>query len=179
MDFREWIENRMGDAGNGEVFWMGEGNGASGILPICSTTGRIGLAWRSSHVQHGNCFGTIGGAIEPGMSPEESARQELKEETGFSGVIQVIPAYVFKSGSFSYHNFLGLVSSEFGLHPMPGHGWESDSLEWFAYDKILQELKTSPNKFHFGLVALFNHSRSLIEKHIKSKPTNRFTGTLD
>ena len=54
-------------------FWVGEGGGASGILPICPATGRIGLAWRSANVSEGNCFGTIGGAIIKGKSPAESA----------------------------------------------------------------------------------------------------------
>ena len=78
-----------------EGFWSGEGNAASGILLICPTTGRIGLAWRSPDVDRGNCFGTIGGAVKKGMTPQESAKEELGEETGYRGGITLHPAFVF------------------------------------------------------------------------------------
>jgi len=80
-----------------EGFWEGEGGQASGILPVCPSTGRIGLAWRSADVHIGNCYGGIGGAVKKGMSPAESAKHELAEETGYSGSINLIPAYIFRS----------------------------------------------------------------------------------
>jgi hypothetical protein len=83
------------DHTNAEGYWAGEGNAASGILPICTTTGRICLAWRSPYVNEGSCWGTIGGAVKRGMQPGPSAEEELAEETGYTGDIKLYPAFVF------------------------------------------------------------------------------------
>ena len=78
------------DYTNEQGYWAGEGNAASGILPICTTTGRICLAWRSPYVNEGSCWGTIGGAVKRGMQPGPSAEEELAEETGYTGDISCI-----------------------------------------------------------------------------------------
>jgi 8-oxo-dGTP pyrophosphatase MutT (NUDIX family) len=80
---------------NDEGFWAGEGNAASGVLLICPATGRIGLAWRSPDVHIGDCWGVVGGAVKKGMTPQESAKEELGEETGYRGGITLHPAFVF------------------------------------------------------------------------------------
>jgi GNAT superfamily N-acetyltransferase/8-oxo-dGTP pyrophosphatase MutT (NUDIX family) len=149
---------------NEEGFWAGEGNAASGILPICTTTKRICLAWRSPEVHIGDCWGTIGGAVKPGMNPQESAKEEVKEETGFKGGITVHTAFVFQSGTFSYHNFLGTVGSEFSFHPQSDSHWETTGLEWFTLEQIYQMMEEDPNSFHPGVHALFQHSGKEIER---------------
>jgi GNAT superfamily N-acetyltransferase/RNA:NAD 2'-phosphotransferase (TPT1/KptA family) len=80
---------------NDEGFWAGEGNAASGVLPICTTTQRVCLAWRSPDVHIGDCWGVVGGAVKKGMTPQESAKEELGEETGYRGGITLHPAFVF------------------------------------------------------------------------------------
>ena len=151
-------------------FWVGDGGGASGILPICTTTGRICLAWRSSNVSMGDCWGTIGGAIQEGMSPAESAKMELIEEVGYRGAIRLIPAYVFTSGSFKYHNFLGLLTTEFKLSPMPGghqgvsFSGETDAIEWITWEDLQGYIDESPQDFHQGLISLIENSWDQIEK---------------
>lgn len=152
----------------GQTFWAGEGGGASGILPVCTKTKRLCLAWRSRHVHIGNCWGTIGGAIQRGMSPSESAIEEMREETGYGGKIQILNAYVFTSGNFRYFNFLGLVDQEFGFNPPGDHSWETDHIEWMTYEKALQEIEGG--KAHMGLKALFEQSKNLIEKAIGYDP---------
>src|SRR5208337_1731558 len=98
---------KKADRYNPEGFWAGEGNAASGILPVCPATGRIGLAMRSGAVDYPSTYSTIGGAVKRGMSPEQSAKEELAEETGYTGPIKLIPGYVFSSkGGFRYRNFL-------------------------------------------------------------------------
>ena len=86
---------KQADYWDEEGYWAGAGHAASGILLVCSETGRIGLAWRSPDVHEGSCWGTIGGAVKESMSPEESAKEELKEETGYNGSIRLVPAYTF------------------------------------------------------------------------------------
>jgi 8-oxo-dGTP pyrophosphatase MutT (NUDIX family) len=155
-------------------YWAGSGGGASGILPICITTGRICLAWRSPYVNEGDCWGTIGGAIQPEMSPADSAKKEMQEEVGYQGSIRLIPAYVFSYGSFKYFNFIGLVPTEFGLNPMQGSTNnldfedETDSIKWFTWNELQQELYENPGSFHSGLIKLLEQSKNQIQKICQS-----------
>lgn len=152
----------------GQTFWAGAGGGASGILPVCTKTKRLCLAWRSVAVHMGNCWGTIGGAIQRGMSPAESAIKEMREETGYEGSIQMLDAHVFVSGKFRYFNFLGLVDREFTFEPKRGHGWETDHIEWMDYGKAREEIEGG--RAHLGLKPLFEESQDLIEKAIGYDP---------
>ena len=163
-------QGKRADHYNEDGFWVGAGGAASGILPLCTSTGRIGLAWRSSKVSQGDCWGTIGGAIKRGLSPIESAKEELVEETGYHGGINLIPAFVFTSGAFKYHNFLGLVPSEFKLNPMHGSASgmdfddENDTLVWFSWGSLIQHMEEEPDSFHEGLAALLEHSGDQIRE---------------
>jgi 8-oxo-dGTP pyrophosphatase MutT (NUDIX family) len=148
----------------GQTFWAGEGGGASGILPICTKTKRLCLAWRSRYVHIGNCWGTIGGAIQKGLSPAESAMEEMREETGYGGSIKMLNAYVFASGKFRYFNFIGLVDGEFGFNPESGHSSETDHIEWMTYEKAREEIESG--RAHMGLKALFEKSQDVIERAI-------------
>jgi 8-oxo-dGTP pyrophosphatase MutT (NUDIX family) len=168
------VRKKKADGFDEKGYWVGAGGGASGILPICTTTGRIALAWRSPHVASGDCWGTIGGAIQPKMSPGDSAKKELAEETGYRGDMRLIPAFVFTDGSFKYHNFLGLVPTEFSLNPMAGGGHglefsdETDALEWFTWDELQELLEQSHGDFHPGLVTLLQNSGDQIQKIVQA-----------
>lgn len=100
--FPYYVSNKTAEVDDGgfneEGFWAGEGNAASGVLLICPTTGRIGLAWRSPDVHIGDCWGVVGGAVKKGMTPQESAKEELGEEIGYGGGITLHPAFVFRAG---------------------------------------------------------------------------------
>ena len=156
------LPEKVADTWNAEGYWAGEGNAASGILPICAKTGRIGLSWRSGDVDEGNCWGTIGGAVKRGMTPEESAREELSEETGYRGAIRLHPAYVYRDMGFQYYNFLGEVLKEFGAHPEQGHEWETGGITWAGFDEAYGMAEESPSSFHSGLLDLFANSREAI-----------------
>jgi 8-oxo-dGTP pyrophosphatase MutT (NUDIX family) len=145
-------------------FWAGDGGGASGILPVCTTTGRICFAWRSPEVQQGSCWGTIGGAIQENMQPGESAQKELREETGYSGSMTLHPAFVFQSGTFRYFNFIGETAQEFDFHPQSDAVWETEGLEWFTLPQVREYMTKSPHEFHSGVIALFKNSGKLIEQ---------------
>jgi ADP-ribose pyrophosphatase YjhB (NUDIX family) len=183
---------KVGDHTNEEGFWAGEGNAASGILPVNPQTGNVCLAWRSQYVQSPNCWGTIGGAVQQGLSPSQSAKAELAEETGYSGGINLIPAFTFSSGGgFQYHNFIGVTSTEFSFAPKPYSeeeiadlmerldedqmyqlepGWETDYIQWVPYAEVVADMKKHSSHYHPGLIKLFSHSRKLIEKALGIKP---------
>ena len=175
---------------SGETYWAGTGNAASGILPVCPQKGTVCLAWRSQYVQSPDCWGTIGGAVQSGKSPQQSAKAELHEETGYSGGIGLTPAYVFTDGGFTYHNYIGVVSSEFSfspkelsreeymvlkskLRPEQYHqlipGWETDHILWMKYETVLDDMNENPEDYHPGMLKLFKNSKDAIERALGIK----------
>jgi 8-oxo-dGTP pyrophosphatase MutT (NUDIX family) len=165
IKFLESMGIKQADYTNEEGYWAGEGNAASGILPVCVTTGRICLAWRSAYVNEGDCWGTIGGAVKKGMQPGPSAKEELEEETGYNGGVSLHPAYVFHDkGGFKYFNYIGEVGVEFDLNPQDDSAWETESLEWGTYDEVQQLIDEDPHRFHRGLLLLFQNSGNLIQQ---------------
>lgn len=128
-------------------FW---GRAAAGCLIQARETGRILIPQRSEHCQQPNTWGTWGGAIDSGESPEEAVLRELAEEAGFAALEEIIPLYVFEHRlGFRYHNFLVTVAVEFE----PNINWETQAFDWFEYGKW-------PEPAHFGLTALLAHEES-------------------
>jgi 8-oxo-dGTP pyrophosphatase MutT (NUDIX family) len=163
---------------NSEGFWAGEGNAASGILPVCPAKGTVCLAMRSERVHMGGCWGTIGGAIIEGMSPAESAKQELAEETGYTGGITLIPTYVFTSGGgFTYHNYIGVVPTEFSLNPQKGgtgklkHSDETDYISWVPWQNVLDDVAKAPDDYHPGMRKMLVESKDEIERALQIPKT--------
>jgi 8-oxo-dGTP pyrophosphatase MutT (NUDIX family) len=108
-------------------------------------------------VNEPNTYGTIGGKVDDNtISLKAEANREFHEETGYRGMINLIPAYVFKDKDFEYHNFIGLVPEEF----QPTSNCETQEFKWVDLNELL---KIQPK--HFGLSALINHSISLIKRY--------------
>lgn len=146
------------DNKSGEGFW---GDMAAGVLPICSVTGRILVAYRSKHVNEPHTYGVFGGKLDDGeTSPIEAAKRELHEESGYNGHFNIIPAFVFKSsgGGFEYHNFIGIVDHEF----KPAFDWETESAKWLTLKEFIA-LKSK----HFGLQLLIDNNIDIIKKYAK------------
>lgn len=145
------------DNKHGAKFW---GTEAAGILPICRETGRVLVSFRSEQVNEPHTWGTFGGKMDEGEKPEDAARRELVEETGYDGKYELIPAYVFVAPGkkFHYHNFIGLVDKEFE----PTYDWETEDSKWLSL-KELVELKPK----HFGLKKLLDKSMDIIQQFAK------------
>lgn len=139
-------------AQNRTGFW---GTTGAGCLIGALRTGRILFPFRSRHVNEPHTWGTWGGAIDRGESPEEAVRREVEEETGHHLPVELIPLFVFSSGSFRYHNFLALVEQEF----VPVMNWETEGYRWVEFGKW-------PSPLHFGTKSLLMDSGSL--RKIKS-----------
>lgn len=148
-------------------YWAGEGNAASGVLPVCPATGTVCLAWRSANVMQPNCWGTLGGAVQPGLTPAESARREMCEEVGYDGEITLESAYIFTEGFFSYYNFIGVVPTEFFFYPSTDHGWENSYIAWRPYAKVLDDIAKNPEQYHPGVRKLFAESAEQIRKALE------------
>ena len=136
----------------------------SGILAIASTTKNLCLSWRSSAIREGNCFGLIGGMVKDGLTVEEGALLEMKEEVGYTGNIKLYPAHVCRRHKFEYHNFIGIVPEEFGFHPLPEFAFETDFILWMSYDRVKKLVAEDSSDFHPGLLEFLRESADLIQK---------------
>jgi 8-oxo-dGTP pyrophosphatase MutT (NUDIX family) len=144
----------------GEIF-------ATGVLPICTNSGRICLAWRSPLVTVGSCWGTIGGAATIALSLRHNAVRELQEETGYCDEIELHPAYVFREHEFEYHNFIGLVPQEFSLKAEAANRWETDELCWCPLNEWRSRMRSEPRSFHPGVRELFRLASPMIESYCR------------
>jgi 8-oxo-dGTP pyrophosphatase MutT (NUDIX family) len=129
-------------------FW---GRAAAGCLILALDSGRILIPHRSEHCQQPNTWGTWGGAIDKGETPEEAVLRELAEEAGFAAPVETVPLFVFKHESgFRYHNFLMTVQAEFE----PRTNWETQAFAWVHFGDW-------PEPAHFGLTALLSDAESI------------------
>ena len=121
----ESAENRAAhsDALEKTGFW---GKQAAGCLFYAEDTGRLLFSKRSKDVLEPHTYGTWGGAMDRGETPEQTVRREVGEEAG-ARAGKLIPVYTFKHPSgFQYHNFIAVVPSEFD--PKLDH--ETEGFEW-------------------------------------------------
>ena len=90
-------------------------------------------------------WGVWGGKFDGNEGPLEAVKREVEEETGHSANgIKFVPSYVYKDGSFSYHNYIAIIEKEFE----PQLDWETEDFEWCDINKF-------PKGLHFGLKALY------------------------
>ena len=151
-------------------YWTGDG-GASGVLAVCPATQRICLAWRSEKVHEGSCWGTIGGAVKKGHTPEENARLELLEETGYKGTLKLIPAYIFQDGDFRYYDFIGVVPEEFSLNPGKKHEWETDFIQWVTLDELTSKMHEQWEDFHPGFLEFLEEAMNKVTESLEVQHT--------
>lgn len=127
------------------------GSSGAGCILMAKDTGRMLFAHRSGAVEQPGTWGIWGGAMDSGEDPVEAVKRELHEECGYFGKIEeIVPLYVFRKGTFTYHNFLTIIPSEF----TPKLNWESQGYEWCEYGDW-------PHPLHFGVEALLSDSKSL------------------
>lgn len=132
------------------------GEKAAGCIFIAKDTGRILLAHRSDNVDfEPHTWGTWGGKIDGDETPAQAVGREVDEETGLDTPFKISPLYIYKDGSFIYHNYLVIVPFEF----TPKLNWENDGSKWIEYGQW-------PHPLHFGMEALIQHSGTTIKKVI-------------
>lgn len=134
-------------------FW---GQRAAGCLFLARDTGRLLIAHRSKDVEQPHTWGTWGGAIDHGETPEQAVLREVFEESGYEGLCIMVPLALFSHAcGFNYHNFLAIIDAEFT--PQLDH--ETQDFQWCELDQM-------PNPLHPGLVYLLEQSKTEIARLI-------------
>lgn len=150
-------------------YWGAQG---AGVLAIAVDTGNWLVALRSATVQEPNTWGGIGGKIDPAdhANPQDAAKREFFEETGYAGPMSMMKAFVYQSPErdpitrtpiFTYHNFIGEIKKG-RWEPKPN--WETEQFAWVSSEELID---LHPK--HYGLEALIRNSGDIIhalsEKH--------------
>lgn len=159
------------------------GDGGAGIIPLAKT-GRFLVNHRSHFVNEGGTYGVFGGGIflddtpydtieqlATSDYPKKHAKEELHEETGYNGPINLIEVYVYKDQktnkqglpcNFFYWTFVGIVPEEFPVAPGTGrsHGLDhkdedGGNSQWLTLPEV-QQLKP----MHYGLASVLKNAGS-------------------
>lgn len=144
--------------GNGRHWGV---NGAAGILPVAKVDGEayVLLSHRSPHVDHGDTWSTIGGAVDATEAPEDAARRELTEEvTGITPGQRIaeIEAPCSRGCGWAYRTYI--VAAEYGdVSPAKGaSSWETAGVAWVPASKV------EASKLHPGFAASWPTLRTRI-----------------
>lgn len=132
------------------------GKRGAGVLIYCRATQRYLLGKRSHQVKEPGTWGLFGGAIDNDNETSNSAAiRELEEEIGYTGEVLLHTIDIYRKGTFSYHNFIGIVPEEFDAEL----DWENSRAEWFRLDDF-------PTPLHFGLSRIIPKLR---QKNLEEK----------
>lgn len=149
--FEAFVPNGVTSNADSETGFYGKWG--AGCIPFSKATKRFLIAHRSNNppprdVEQPGTWGTWGGAGV--KNPEYTVRMELSEETGFSGHFDLLPIFVFNSGSFRYSNFIAVMDDEY----TPRLNWESQGFRWCDFGDW-------PSPLHFGLKAILADPTSI------------------
>lgn len=142
-------------------FWGKEG---AGLLFICNEDNTVFLVLRSANVMQANTWGTYGGKLEEGETPQQAAFREAKEELGSIPKLgKLIDTIKFKDSNskFIYTTFVYSVSLQDKNNWMPTLNWEADDFEWFPMNEL-------PSNLHFGIKHIISLNRKKIPKFTSS-----------
>jgi len=129
---------------------------------MAERTRRVLLQKRSEGVRDGGTWGIFGGAVnsigkmqdipsnaedykwyqkhpfEKERALRETALKELHEESGYDGTVELFEYHVFrdKGAPFEYHDFVGIVTSEFEPKPVEEADWEHSGHMWVDLDDL-------------------------------------------
>lgn len=132
-------------------FW---GRRGAGCLFYARRTGRFLIAMRSENVEQPYTWGTWGGAVDAGSTPEETVRREVWEEAGYDEPFELVHVHTYRhSSGFVYENYVAVVEDEFE----PSLDDETADYAWVKEGRW-------PSDLHFGMAHLLANVPSLVER---------------
>lgn len=148
------------------------GKFGAGILVIAKDTGRILLAKRGSKITYPNQWTNFGGGSDEGETPEQTARREFKEESGYNGKITHIEKSLVNKNNrnkYIFHNFIAVVPKEFKPSTVGKKTVDKDievaDHVWATFSEV--ESKFPYGRLHYGIPDLFKSKSTQIKKIIK------------
>jgi 8-oxo-dGDP phosphatase len=99
--------------------------------------GRVLLMWRHRFITDSWGWELPMGLIEDGETPEQAARRELVEETGYVAAVLVPLVYGQPANGITDSEHFVFLGEEATKIAEPTELNESDRLEWFDLDKVL------------------------------------------
>ncbi len=117
-----------------------EGPGSLPIVTVVAVAlidadGRVLLAQRPAHKEHGGLWEFPGGKIHPGETPEAALIRELKEELGIDVPARCLAPLTFASHSYeTYHLLMPLYACR-NWHGEP-EPLEGQKLAWVRKDRL-------------------------------------------
>lgn len=115
---------------------------AAGVMPICSTTGRILLVRRGMHQSNPGTWACFGGKFDDGIdkNPKQTAKREFVEESRYTGKYKIsrFPLYVNKDNHSEFYTYVGIFNEEF----TPDIESEGEAMDygWFYIDEMPDSL---------------------------------------
>jgi 8-oxo-dGTP pyrophosphatase MutT (NUDIX family) len=111
----------------------------AGLLPI-SPSGKLLVGMRGRNGSHPLTLAIMGGHIEGDESPEECAKREFKEETGYKmsfGPLIKLGSYVKKG--IDFQTFVTKFKDEWeDFDPPEEYAEETEWIRWFKIDDLLK-----------------------------------------
>lgn len=147
-------------------------NAGGGIMPICTTTGKILLGRRSDRVSEPGTWSIWGGRLDiatTGELNENNIKNKVQEVfesmTKYNKFEELIPSYIYKTkeNEFEWHNYIGLVDEEFE----PMHDWRIIEYKWLTMGEIRG---LGRDNLHYGLQLLFDNDSDTIRPLLVPKP---------
>ena len=180
--FWQWLNEGQYRNKKNCPYW---GDGGAGVIPLARNTGRLLVNQRSMGVNEGGTYGVFGGGIFLDETqfqstdemahtdyPKQHALQELQEENGYNGPIDMKEVFVYKDQktnsqgepcNFYYWNYVGLCPVEFPVKPGAGHEWEEGGgSRWVTHSELM---KINPK--HFGLKSVLQAAGSTIHQMVQ------------
>lgn len=115
---------------------------AAGILPLCSSTGRVLLGRRGKNQNHPLTWASWGGGFDDkkDMTPKDCARREFWEETrcGSHYILSSDPISIHDDNFVRFYLYVGVFKEEFIpdiLSENEASGWG-----WFDLDKLPENI---------------------------------------
>lgn len=119
--------------------------GAGGVF-VARDTGRILLNKRSILESHPHTWGTWGGGLDEGETPEQAMKREVGEEAGYHGPMKVKHLWTYQDPTHEFFNFIIEVPHEFTPHLSK----ESEDAMWTTTSDL-------PSPLHHGLKGFLPH----------------------